>query len=87
MTVTQDTKVTIGTAVLVLVSLLTVGWRLNTEFSKLRTDLTAVQNDSYSKAAAAEQALRLAMENPGLRVPDPRDPTKVFEVRSVIKTP
>lgn len=33
---------------------------------------------SYTVAAAAEHALRTAMLNPGMRLPDPRDPRAVL---------
>ena len=42
--------------------------------------LIELENDTYTKSAAAEQALRTAMENPGIRIPDPRDQSKVFHV-------
>ena len=38
--------------------------------------------DRFSMTAAAEAALRQAIENPGMRVVDPRDPTKVIVVNA-----
>ena len=43
--------------------------------------IEALQKESWTIAAQSEHALRTAMENPGLRVPDPRDPSHIFEVR------
>lgn len=37
--------------------------------------------ESYSLAAASEVALRTAIENPGVRVPDPRNPDRLIVVR------
>lgn len=36
---------------------------------------------NYTLAGAAEHALRMAIENPGMRVPDPRDPSKIIVVQ------
>ena len=40
----------------------------------------AIQADRYTLTQAAERALRSAIENPGLRVPDPRDPHTIITV-------
>lgn len=37
--------------------------------------------DRYTLTAASERALRTAIENPGMRVPDPRDPNTIIVVR------
>ncbi len=49
--------------------------------TQIRTMLTRLDN-AFTIEKASEQALRMAIENPGMRVPDPRDPTKIIEVRS-----
>jgi len=36
--------------------------------------------DRYTLTAASEKALRTAIENPGMRVPDPRDPSEIITV-------
>jgi hypothetical protein len=41
----------------------------------------AKESGVYTLAAASEQALRMAIENPGMRVPDPRDPQRIIEVK------
>lgn len=43
-------------------------------------DRKALALSTYSLAGASETALRTAIENPGFRVPDPRDPAKVIVV-------
>lgn len=43
--------------------------------------LDRMVGERYTVSAAAEQALRMALENPGLRVPDPRDPSRIIESR------
>lgn len=85
---TRDTKITIGTAVAVVGLAIGSTWwvaeRLNDTTAQLiniRSEIegvTAKMTDLYKKSEASEQALRMALENPGLRVPDPRDPSKVF---------
>lgn len=38
----------------------------------------AVMSDRFTKTAAAEWALRMLVANPTLRVPDPRDPSRLL---------
>lgn len=38
-------------------------------------------SDRFTKTAAAEWALRLVVNNPALRIPDPRDPSRLLSVR------
>lgn len=95
---TSQTKTTIGT----VASILTVGicatWALSnvivSQFTSLRADVTALQaaldsvkGDRLTLTAASEAALRTAIENPGFRVVDPRDPTKVIVVVARNGTP
>lgn len=42
--------------------------------------IAALDKEKYSLTAASEQACRMAIENPGMRVPDPRDPSRVIVV-------
>lgn len=55
------------------------------EMVEIRKDLIDLQaqmkDDRYTLTAASEKALRTAIENPGMRVPDPRDPDKIISVR------
>jgi len=44
--------------------------------------LAELRDSTYTLARASEVALRSAIENPGSRVIDPRDPSKVITVRS-----
>lgn len=98
MTLGPSTKVTLGAACAVIVSLGGIAWgaagyvggkfdATNAKFDKaelairdLGVDIGNVKADRFTMTAASEHALRTAIENPGLRVPDPRDPSKVFVV-------
>lgn len=42
--------------------------------------LALLKSEMYPLAVASEQALRTAIENPGMRVPDPRDPNRIIVV-------
>lgn len=44
-------------------------------------DIERLARDSMTISQASEAALRMAIENPGMRVPDPRDPSRIIEVR------
>ena len=54
---------------------------LKKELEGLKVDVTA---DRYTLTAASEKALRTAIENPGMRVPDPREPSKIIMVRDAV---
>lgn len=58
-------------------------WYLSRRLSAFEARLTDVEKDRYTVSAACEHALRLAIENPGLRVPDPRKPGEVIQVKGV----
>lgn len=55
---------------------------LGNQLQNLTTTLDEVKSNSYTLSKASEQALRTAIENPGFRVPDPRDPNKIIVVFS-----
>lgn len=90
---TSQTKTTIGTAIIVA-GFAFGGWQylenrfgsITSRFTELETRLAEGTGDRFTKTAAAEQALRMAIENPGIKVPDPRDPNRIIEVRSVVST-
>jgi uncharacterized protein YlxW (UPF0749 family) len=54
---------------------------------ELAQSIEEVKNHSYTLERASEQALRTAIENPSLRVPDPRDPNRIIIVRSATAGP
>lgn len=83
---TQDTKVTIGVVFIALSGAVTGTWWLGAQIAQLNNRLDRLDSligDRFSMTQASETALRLAMENPGMRVPDPRDPSQVIEVRPI----
>lgn len=62
-------------------------WVIRSEISanraliyQMQQDLDEFDRDRYTLPMAAEKALRTAILNPGMRVPDPRDPSSVFVV-------
>lgn len=54
--------------------------RLQRDMQDQRIDFEALKAETYTLPMAAEQALRMAIENPGMRVPDPRKPNEVLVV-------
>lgn len=83
MTITTNTRITIGAVVAiggVLWGAAAFVGRINQSMRELSAGLDTVRADRYTLSAASENALRMAIENPGTRVPDPRDPAKVFVV-------
>lgn len=62
---------------------------INRQFAAMQLRMDSLEEsigDKYTIARASENALRMALENPGLRVPDPRNPTDLFEVKSASST-
>ncbi len=55
---------------------------LTAQMKELHESIDDVKTNSYTLTRASEQALRTAIENPSLRVPDPRDPNKLIIVYS-----
>jgi len=64
----------------VVTTAVTTTWWLATELSQIRVELSSYENDRYTLTMASENALREAMANPGLSVPDPRHPGEYFQV-------
>lgn len=91
-TLSKDTKITIGSAVAITGFMAGALWtginKLNSMDHQLEVITSRIGQSEiklteyYLLTAASEQALRMAIENPGLRVPDPRDPSKIIHVRS-----
>ena len=77
--ISEQTGVTIGVALPVLLMLWRIV-RLAIRFDKRLETIEAKDADRYTLTAASEDALRTAIHNPGLKVPDPRRPGQVFEV-------
>ena len=55
-------------------------WYLSGKITSFETRMKTVEDDRYTLAMASERALREAIENPGHRVPDPRDPNRIIVV-------
>ncbi|QQS08659.1 MAG: hypothetical protein IPK69_11820 [Phycisphaerales bacterium] len=91
MTLSTDTKITIGTAIAVVSTSIAATWWFSQQLAHFRSELATLASrisqgeaevaKSYTLAAASEQALRMALENPGLRVPDPRNPSQLITAR------
>lgn len=71
-------QITWGLLGAVCIASLTIGWRAAVVLSRIDRRLASLEESRYTLPAAAEHALRFALENPGLSVPDPRDPSKLI---------
>lgn len=73
----------LGTIIAVIGAVVTAAWVGRGVYDRVNARIDAVTltaNAAYTLSAACEQALRMAIENPGYRVPDPRDPNKIIMV-------
>lgn len=50
------------------------------QLESISDDFDKFRQDRFTTAMASEQALRTAMANPGMKVPDPRNPGQFFFV-------
>lgn len=80
-------KPLIAFAVAIMSTGLSATWYLSAKMSKYESRMQSVENDRYTLTMASEKALREAIENPGFRVPDPRDPTNIIVVEVPESTP
>ena len=89
MGITEKTKVslTIGAGVALVLFVGGGAWQassfasgIEVELKRLRLDLTQLSEDRFTVAMASEQSLRTAIANPGMKVPDPRNPGQYFFV-------
>lgn len=94
MGVLEDSKIRFNTLIVTVVACFSLttataafAWKASNTLTKIDNELKAqsaaiseVKENSYTLSRAAEQALRMAIENPGMRVPDPRDPSKLIVV-------
>ena len=81
--ISQESGVTIGLAVVVISCAV---W-IVTRISKIDTRLKTLEDEHYTKAEAEAHALRMALENPHMNVPDPRNPGKLLRPRQESESP
>lgn len=87
LTVGEDTSITVGLALTTIVVVMGAAWRITKavhsaviELRMMSLRLEKMEKENYTRAEAAEQALRIALVNPGMTVPDPRDPNEYITV-------
>lgn len=77
----EDIKVRVAVLIAAIIPVTIGVWTASGTVSGIRRDIAELKADSLTIPRACELALRMAVENPGVRVPDPRDPSKVIVVR------
>lgn len=79
----QDNKQIIA-YVVGLLTIVTTGmgatWFLGQRFERIQNQVDVLTEDNYTLTQASEQAFRTAVANPGMRIPDPRDPDRIIVV-------
>ena len=80
MSLTKETKVSLGLAFVIVATVFTSTMWLTRKIDMMEYRLSALEKEQYTLAEAAEAALRLAIANPRLRVPDPRNPEVLIRV-------
>lgn len=77
-TISDNTKIKLGVAVAAMAAILTLG----TVIWSLKSDVMEIKSNRWTIAQECEAALRTAILNPGIKMPDPRSPGSVIEVMS-----
>jgi hypothetical protein len=87
-TVTSDTGVAIGVVVSLVGAAVGCTWWLGKRLNKIESNFISLGSrleqiekrelDNYTLAQAEVHALRFAIANPSVSVPDPRDPSKII---------
>lgn len=69
-------RLNVRTTLAVVGTIIAATFAVSLFLNRIDSRLTYLQNDQYGMARAAEVALRTAIENPKMRVVDPRDPSR-----------
>lgn len=86
LTVTESTGVSIGLVLTVVVTGLSCTIWIVKTMGKLTQRIERLEADHYTRSEAAEAALRMAIANPGMSVPDPRNPGQIITASSCVGT-
>ncbi len=78
----SSTTINLFAAVAVVCTVAGCTWAMATRLGTIEQKIEQLAADHYTKTAAAETALRLAIGNPTLRVPDPRSPERYITANS-----
>lgn len=76
--IAPDTGIAIGLVGSGIVTVILCTWWMATKLNKIDSRLQDIERDHFTKSEAEAHALRMAIENPSIRVPDPRNPGKVL---------
>lgn len=71
------------TIVTIIASSTAAVWRISKVINRFESRLLDLEKDRYPMSIASENALRLAILNPGMSIPDPRDPNRIIVVNHV----
>lgn len=83
----QDPKFTLSSmsvsakiVIPVVVTIVGATWRISSLITGYQQEIEAFKEDRWTLTMQSEQAFRLAIANPGMKVPDPRAPGKMIVV-------
>lgn len=79
-TINDSTGLSISLVASLIVTIVSCSVWIVKKLSALTSRVDKLEADHYTRSEAAENALRFAIANPGLSVPDPRNPDKVIVV-------
>lgn len=75
--ITADSLISVG----LLITLIGCTAIIVRTVSNIKRDIAELKDHQYTITAACEHALRLAIANPKMNVPDPRNPSELISVQ------
>jgi Pyruvate/2-oxoacid:ferredoxin oxidoreductase gamma subunit len=78
--ITEQTGLAIGLVIAIITAIVGCTYWLSNRLSSIDSRLSRLEENHYTVAEAEAHALRLALENPSINVPDPRNPGELLRV-------
>lgn len=79
--VDRNSKIAITVSASALIAIFSLVMKAYGYMSDMQVTVEKLSVEGYTKTEASEQALRHAIANPGVKVPDPRNPGQYFHVQ------
>lgn len=90
----KSAKISLVTAASIILFAITTTWNVSrnveaaqNETKALKDRMTKLESEAYTIPMACEVALRTVIANPGMSLPDPRDPKQMIEAPRAHGTP
>lgn len=83
-TISESTGLSIGLVVTVVATGVSCTVWITKAMARMTSRIERLEADHYTRSEAEAAALRMAIANPGMSVPDPRNPGKLITASSCV---